>query len=191
MLTGIYLDILYKEQTIKIWRNIALLVFFVLITSRYFEYIKMILKIIWASTFFFKIFLANISFDLKREREYVYRKVLIKVLIWWFDDLKFCLFKILKNTFIESLLQTALDNFIHVGKSKSSINTASSSSRFESSPSPFSVLKLILSGDKFLVNLYLKQNCIYIRYLLNSLGIFSKMGYNNRKGYIMIILKYR
>lgn len=57
-------------------------------------------------------------------------------------------------TFIESLLQTALDNFIHVGKSNSSISTTSSSSRFDNSPSPLSVLKLILSGDRFLVNLH-------------------------------------
>lgn len=44
-------------------------------------------------------------------------------------------------------------NLIHAGSSNSSVSTCSSNSRFVSSPSPLKVDKLILSAERFLVNL--------------------------------------
>lgn len=63
-------------------------------------------------------------------------------------------------TLIDALLQNTLLMASHVGRSSMFWSTSSSSSRFFSSPSPFRVLRLILSGDKFLVNL--KENKSYI-----------------------------
>jgi len=56
-------------------------------------------------------------------------------------------------TLIVSRLQTALVSRIHVGRSRRSVSTSSSSSKSAKSPSPFSVLRLILSADRFFVNL--------------------------------------
>lgn len=44
-----------------------------------------------------------------------------------------------------------------VGSSRTFCSTSSSSSRLVSCPCPFSVLRLILSGDRFLVNLQEKK----------------------------------
>ena len=52
-----------------------------------------------------------------------------------------------------ALLQWAWVSFIHVGSASRSVNTDSSSSRFVNSPSPFRVLKLILSEERFFTNL--------------------------------------
>lgn len=52
-----------------------------------------------------------------------------------------------------TLLHHDLVNRNHDGNSNKSVNTISSNSKFESSPSPLNVLKLILSADKFFVNL--------------------------------------
>ena len=61
------------------------------------------------------------------------------------------------------LLHTALVKASQVGKSSSSVSTFSSNSKLDKSPSPFNVLSLILSGDKFLVNL---QQIFYQLYSL-------------------------
>ena len=65
---------------------------------------------------------------------------------------------VVELTLIDNLLHTACFNLIHVGRSNNSIKISSSSSRLDISPSPFNVLKLILSGDRFLVNLLIKKN---------------------------------
>lgn len=59
-------------------------------------------------------------------------------------------------TLIDALLQKTLLIASHVGKSNMFWSTSSSNSKFFSSPSPLRVLRFILSGDKFLVNL--KEN---------------------------------
>ena len=59
-------------------------------------------------------------------------------------------------TLIDALLQKTLLIASHVGKSSMFWSTSSSNSKFFSSPSPLRVLRFILSGDKFLVNL--KEN---------------------------------
>lgn len=59
-------------------------------------------------------------------------------------------------TLIDALLQKTLLMASHVGKSNIFWSTSSSNSKFFSSPSPLRVLRFILSGDKFLVNL--KEN---------------------------------
>lgn len=59
-------------------------------------------------------------------------------------------------TLIDALLQKTLLIASHVGKSNIFWSTSSSNSKFFSSPSPLRVLRFILSGDKFLVNL--KEN---------------------------------
>lgn len=56
-------------------------------------------------------------------------------------------------TLIVSRLQVAFVSRIHVGRSRRSVSTISSNSKSERSPSPFSVLTLILSAAKFFVNL--------------------------------------
>jgi hypothetical protein len=53
----------------------------------------------------------------------------------------------------ETRLHQALVSLNHDGSSNNSVNTVSSSSKLDSSPSPLKVLRLILSADKFLVNL--------------------------------------
>lgn len=72
-------------------------------------------------------------------------------------------------TLIDALLQNTLLMASHVGRSSMFWSTSSSSSRFFSSPSPFRVLRLILSGDKFLVNL--KENK---RYIYSSVSVCTK-----------------
>lgn len=61
-------------------------------------------------------------------------------------------------TLIDALLQKTLLMASHVGKSNMFWSTSSSNSKFFSSPSPLRVLRFILSGDKFLVNL--KENIL-------------------------------
>lgn len=56
-------------------------------------------------------------------------------------------------TLMDALLQNTLLMASQVGRSSMFCSTSSSSSRFFSSPSPLRVLRFILSGDKFLVNL--------------------------------------
>lgn len=58
----------------------------------------------------------------------------------------------------DTLLHRALVNLNQEGNSNKSVSTISFNSRFVSSPSPLKVLKLILSIDKFLVNLNLKNS---------------------------------
>lgn len=60
-----------------------------------------------------------------------------------------------------TLLHQAFVNRNHEGNSSNSVNTNSFSSKLDNSPSPLKVLKLILSADKFLVNLQGRQcNCV-------------------------------
>ena len=54
---------------------------------------------------------------------------------------------------METLLHVALLSRSHEGSSARSVSTSSFSSRFFSSPSPFSVDTLIWSADRFLANL--------------------------------------
>lgn len=63
-------------------------------------------------------------------------------------------------TLKETLLHLALINLSHEGSSKRSVNTVSSNSKSVKSPSPLKVLKLILSVDKFFVNLKGKKSCV-------------------------------
>lgn len=56
-------------------------------------------------------------------------------------------------TRMAALLQHTRLMASHVGRSSRLWRTSSSSSRLVSWPSPFSVLRLILSGDRFLANL--------------------------------------
>lgn len=56
-------------------------------------------------------------------------------------------------TRMAALLQHTRLMASHVGRSSRLCRTSSSSSRLVSWPSPFSVLRLILSGDRFLANL--------------------------------------
>jgi hypothetical protein len=71
-------------------------------------------------------------------------------------------------TLMDALLQKTLLIASHVGKSNIFWSTSSSSSKFFSSPSPFRVLRFILSGDKFLVNL--KDNICYTYF---SVGYYT------------------
>lgn len=52
-----------------------------------------------------------------------------------------------------TLLHHAFVNLSQDGNSNNSVSTISSSSKFDNSPSPLNVLRLILSADRFLVNL--------------------------------------
>lgn len=74
-----------------------------------------------------------------------------------------CVFSFVHGILMDALLQNTLLIASHVGKSSMFWSTSSSSSRFFSSPSPFRVLRLILSGDKFLVNL---ERCFRICFLM-------------------------
>lgn len=56
-------------------------------------------------------------------------------------------------TLMAALLQYTRVTASQVGRSSMFCRTSSSSSRLESWPSPFRVLRLILSGERFLVNL--------------------------------------
>lgn len=60
-------------------------------------------------------------------------------------------------TLMAALLQHTRLMASHVGRSSRLWRTSSSSSRLVSWPSPFSVLRLILSGDRFLANLPERQ----------------------------------
>lgn len=66
-----------------------------------------------------------------------------------------CIFKL-------TLLTCALVILSHVGNSNRSVSTVSFSSKFVSSPSPFSVLTLTLSDDTFLANLR-GEKAVWIR----------------------------
>lgn len=59
-----------------------------------------------------------------------------------------------------TLLHQALVSRNHDGSSNKSVNTISSSSNDDSSPSPLNVLRFILSADKFFVYLELKFTII-------------------------------
>lgn len=60
-------------------------------------------------------------------------------------------------TLIDALLQYTRVMASQVGSSSTFCSTSSSSSRLVSCPCPFSVLRLILSGERFLVNLQGKK----------------------------------
>lgn len=81
-------------------------------------------------------------------------------------------------TFMLTLLHTALVKVSHVGRSMSSMRTSSFSSRLDNSPSPFSVLNWILSGDRFLVNLKWNNSHVYHRAMVSyCFGMPISVGY--------------
>lgn len=77
-------------------------------------------------------------------------------------------------TLRDALLQKTLFIASHVGRSSMFWSTSSSNSKLVNWPSPFSVLRLILSGDRFLVNL--KQN-MYESLINVRESIQSYLGY--------------
>lgn len=68
------------------------------------------------------------------------------------------LFNFVQGILNVTLLHQAFVNLNQEGNSNKSVKTISFNSRFDSSPSPLNVLKLILSADKFLVNLQQQVN---------------------------------
>lgn len=66
-------------------------------------------------------------------------------------------------TLADILLQTAFVKRMNGGNSKRSVRKASLSSRFLSSPSPFRNFKLILLGERFLVNLKIQRGHFQVR----------------------------
>lgn len=80
-------------------------------------------------------------------------QVLISITTLSRDKQMGCVFSFVHGILMDALLQNTLLMASQVGKSSMFWSTSSSSSRFFSSPSPLRVLRFILSGDKFLVNL--------------------------------------
>lgn len=67
------------------------------------------------------------------------------------------LLSFVQGILMETRLHHARSKVNQLGSSNKLVNTFSSNSRLVSSPSPFRVLRLILSGDKFLTNLFKKR----------------------------------
>lgn len=79
-----------------------------------------------------------------------------KITKWAFTRVIGTLLSFVQGIRIETRLHHALSKVNQLGSSNKLVSTFSSSSRLVRSPSPLSVLRLILSGDRFLTNLFVK-----------------------------------
>lgn len=87
------------------------------------------------------------------------------------------LFNLVQGILNVTLLHQALVKRNQEGNSNRSVKTISFNSRFDSSPSPLKVLKLILSADKFFVNL--KKTDKLAKFTVTSIEIYLDRCFNS------------